>query len=276
MEIIDGKKIAREIIERLKMRLQPRKKLVFISVGSNPASLNFLKQKKETAQELNIDFGYEQFPETVNNDFLRKEIGKISALKKTGGIILQLPLPQHLNRYCALNVIPPKKDIDVLSERALGAFYNKRGLILPPVVGALTKILKFKNCELKDKKIAVVGLGFLVGKPISLWLMTQTKKLVLLDRNSDLSALKEMDLVISSAGHSGLIKPEMLKANAGLIDFGYSFDEITGKIRGDFDIPQNENLEKEKSFWYTPTPGGTGPVVVAKLFENFYDLAGGR
>lgn len=277
MEIVDGKKIAQEIISELKTRLKPRKKLVFISVGTEPASLNFLKQKKKTAQELNIDFRHEQFPETVNNDFLRKEIGKIAALKKTGGVILQLPLPSHLNKHCGLNTVPLAKDIDVLGERALGAFYNQRGPVLPPAVGALAEILKFKNCELKNKKVAVVGLGFLVGKPISVWLINQTKDLFLLDKNSDFSILGQADLIITGAGQPGLIKPTMLKADAGLIDFGCSFDETSEKIRGDFDSASISNSgENKNAGWYTPTPGGTGPIVTAKLFENFYDLAEDR
>mgnify|MGYP001600953233 CR=1 FL=1 len=102
------------------------------------------------------------------------------------------------------------------------------------------------------------------------------KELAVFEKGSDLSDLKNYDLVISGVGRAKLIKLEMLKDNAGVIDFGYSIDE-SGKIHGDFDVSEIENYirqpaEKIENFWYTPTPGGTGPILVAKLFENFYKL----
>ena len=102
--------------------------------------------------------------------------------------------------------------------------------------------------------------------------MDKAKELAVFKKGSDLSELKNYDLVISGVGKAELINPEMLKNGAGVIDFGYSTDE-SGKIRGDFDASQIENYKlKIENLWYTPTPGGTGPILVAKLFENFYKL----
>jgi methylenetetrahydrofolate dehydrogenase (NADP+)/methenyltetrahydrofolate cyclohydrolase len=269
---IDGQNIAKKIIGNLKLQPVPQKFLAAILIGENPASLNFLKQKEKVAIELGIDFRVYKFPENSTNDFLRKEIGKTALLKKAGGVIIQLPLPENLNRHYILNVIPRGKDIDVLGERALGAFYVGRNQVLPPAVGVVEEILAISHWPLAASKVAVVGLGFLVGRPLAVWLMGKVSELYLLDQDSDLSLLKQADLVISGVGKSGLIKPEMLKKGAGIIDFGYSIDE-SGKISGDFDsnsLMANGQLLN----FYTPTPGGAGPILVAKLFENFYTLAG--
>ena len=246
-------------------------------VGS---ALNFLKQKEKVAKELGIDFRLYQFPENIKNDELRKEVLKISLLKKVGGVIVQLPLPEHLNKHYILNVIPREKDIDVIGERALGAFYAGRNPILPPAVGVVEEIVHATNYMLHTTKVAVVGLGFLIGKPIANWLMKEASEIYLLHRGSDFEILKLADLVISGVGKASLIKPEMLKKGASVIDFGYAVGE-SKKIRGDFDASQlsnspvnqlpNSPINQLPSF-YTPTPGGTGPILVAKIFENFYKL----
>ncbi|MEE8131765.1 MAG: bifunctional 5,10-methylenetetrahydrofolate dehydrogenase/5,10-methenyltetrahydrofolate cyclohydrolase, partial [Candidatus Paceibacterota bacterium] len=204
------------------------------------------------------------------NDGLREFVLKIALLKNVGGVILQLPLPDNLNRHYILNVIPREKDVDVLGERALGAFYTGRNPVLPPAVGVVDEILKAKNLKLKDSRVAVVGAGFLVGKPIAVWLMDKVKELAVFKRGSDLSELKNFDLVVSGVGQAGIIKPEMLKDGAGIIDFGYSVKN--GKICGDLETNQLINKLTNQLSFYTPTPGGTGPILVVKIFENFYKL----
>ncbi len=118
--------------------------------------------------------------------------------------------------------------------------------------------------NIDNKNIAVVGRGFLVGKPIMEWLTETGMTFRLFHSKSDLAALKDADLIITGVGKSGLINSTILRQDVGIIDFGYDF--IDGKIRGDF-IP-NENFHG----WYTPTPGGTGPILVAEIFKNFYKL----
>ncbi|MFA4872115.1 MAG: tetrahydrofolate dehydrogenase/cyclohydrolase catalytic domain-containing protein, partial [Patescibacteria group bacterium] len=276
------------------------------SNSSVQASLSFLKQKEKVAKELGIDFRIYEPEHTkycvlgrahtsqcmcsgFQNDSLRKFVLKIANLKKVGGVIVQLPLPEHLNKHYILNVIPREKDIDVLGERALGAFYNGRNIVLPPAVEVVKEIIE--NCKLKieNLRIAVVGAGFLIGKPIAVWLMNQkVKELTIFEKGSlpaqagDLTELKDYDLIISGTGVAGLIKLEMLKQGAGIIDFGYSMGKELGimnnelgiKIRGDLDVSdiQNSKFKIQNSGFYTPTPGGTGPILVAKIFENFYNL----
>lgn len=290
---IDGREIADKIIEKLKVLPTPKKILAAVLVGndgsthsissgqaSSPqvqASISFLKQKEKTAKELGVDFRIYKLSSESKNDDLRNEVGKIANLKRVGGVIVQLPLPEHVNRHYALNTIPREKDIDVLGERALGAFYTGRNPVLPPAVGVVQEILKSYDLNLKSLKVAMVGLGFLVGKPIAHWLMgdpstklgARCAEIYLLDEGSDLSILKRADLTITGVGITGLIKPEMLKNNAVVIDFGY--DTSHGSISGDLETNQLINQLTNK-LTYTPTPGGTGPILVAKLFENFYKL----
>lgn len=266
MKGIDGKEMAKNITDRLKGGPAPQKIFAAVLVGDNAASESFVGQKEKAARGLGMDFRIHRFPQASTNDFLREEIGKLANASRVGAIIVQLPLPTHCNPRYVLNAIPPQKDVDVLGERALGAFYNGRSLVLPPAVAVCEELFAHEGVELQEKKVAVVGLGTLVGKPIALWLLKKAKEVYALDQMSDLALLKQADIVISGVGKAGLIKPEMLKQGAGVIDFGYSFDE-EGKIRGDFDV---DALYEDG--WYTPTPGGTGPILVAKLMENFYML----
>ncbi len=270
MIIINGKQISSEIIAELKSRPKQEKFIAAVLVGTDEVSANFIKQKQKTAEELGVDFRLYNFTEGLLNDELREEVRKIAEHATCGGVIVQLPLPEQINKHYILNVIPREKDVDVLGERALGAFYAGRNPVLPPAVGTVEKILE--NCELKIENcsVAVVGLGFLIGKPVGVWLMDKAKEIILLDKFSDLSVIKNADIVISGTGKAGLIKPDMLKTGAGVIDFGYSIQN--GKISGDLD----SSGDLSKLSFYTPTPGGTGPILVAKLFENFYGLNGGK
>ena len=273
--IVDGKKIADDILGRCALLPKPAKFFAAVLVGDNAASVSFLKQKENTAKKLGIDFRLCRFPEEIQNDALRREVGKIAAHKTCGGVIVQLPLPGHLNRHYILNAIPPEKDVDVLGERALGAFYTERGKVFPPPVGVVEAICETQKYNLSSHGVAVVGLGLLIGRPIAAWMMGRAKETILLRNKSDFSLFKQADLVIAGVGKAGLIKPEMLKTGAAVIDFGYDRDSVSENdgpvLRGDFDA-EGLNPGDSRIAFYTPTPGGTGPILVAKLFENFYRL----
>jgi len=276
--IVDGKRIADGILERLAALPAPKKFCAAILVGEDAASVSFLKQKENTAKRIGVDFRLYRFPEEIKNDDLRREVGKIAAHKTCGGVIVQLPLPSQLNRHYILNAIPPEKDIDVLGERALGAFYTERGKALPPAVGVVESICEAQKYILGTHGVAIVGLGVLIGRPIANWIMRKAKETFLLRSTSDMSLLKHADLVITGVGMAGLIKPEMLKTGAAVIDFGYDRAadnpvSASGKsaMRGDFS-PEGLKPDDSRIAFYTPTPGGTGPILVAKLFENFHRL----
>lgn len=270
--IINGKQIAESLLNKLKTQIsliKTKKFLGSLIVGQNKESLSFLKIKQKVANELGIDFRIYQLDENITTDNLRREINRLSNPKNCGGFTVQLPLPEYINVNYVLNAIPKNKDIDLLSEHSIGAFYTGRNKIIPPSVGVLEEIILNQNINLKNLNCAVIGYGFLVGKPIALWLLNKVKNISIFT-SKDINFqdnLKEYDLIISGVGKAKLFSAKQLKSNAIVIDFGYDFDE-NNKIYGDFD---NE-LADEKDILYTPTPGGTGPILVAKLFENFIKL----
>ena len=275
MPKIPCKEIAQKIIDGLKLKPTPKKILAAVLVGENSASISFIKQKEKIAKELGVDFRIYKF-----ND---QEIGRIASQKSVGGVIIQLSLPEQFNSQYILNTIPSEKDVDVLGERALGAFYAGRSKVLPPAVGVVEKIIANCKLQIANLRIAVIGSGSLIGKPISIWLERKTAELIILNSKTKniKEELKNADIIISGAGKANLFSAEDVKENATIIDFGYSF--IDGKISGDFnassiencpDVRDPEGQEKLKieNLRYTPTPGGTGPILVAKIMENFYKL----
>ncbi|MGC9046713.1 MAG: tetrahydrofolate dehydrogenase/cyclohydrolase catalytic domain-containing protein [Minisyncoccia bacterium] len=266
--IIDGKLLASKKIDFLKSQFIITSKKFFAAflIGNDKSSLSFITQKQKIAQELNIDFRIYQFDFNINQDKLRQQIEKIVYHKTCGGAIVQLPLPNHINAQYVLNSLPREKDIDVLSERSLGALYTNRNKILPPAVKTVQDILSFLKVDIQQKKFSIVGAGNLVGKPIAVWLINQKCKLLkIFDINSQLD-LSDSNVVISGVGKANLINPTLLQPNTIVIDFGYDF--CNGKICGDFNASLSSNLD----IIYTPTPGGTGPLLVANVFENFLIL----
>lgn len=268
---VDGRKIAAGITAGLKNVPRPKKYLAALLVGNDPDSASFVKIKQQTAKKLGWDFRLHHIlPENLRKplakDFLRKEVLRLAKPKNCGGLLVQLPLPDGIDKHYVLNAIPLNKDIDVLGERAIGACYNSRFPIRQPAVETAEEIIAYLGIKLEECRAAVVGLGFLIGQPMALWLTGRTKELYLLDSRSDLKILANTDIVITGVGRAGLIRPSMLKKNAVVIDFGW--DTVNGKISGDLDTTDIANFP----ITYTPTPGGTGPILVAKLFENFRKL----
>jgi len=261
MTIIDGRKIAEEIIERLKHLTKPQKILAAILVGQNPASISFLRQKEKVARQLDIEFKIYKFNEKITTKELQREVALISAMPDIGGIVLQLPLPPHIDRQIVLNAISSQKDVDALKNDAK---------VMPLAAGVVKIILEKINFNPAKKKIVIVGRGLLVGQPVAQWLKNQAADLKIFGRDADKNemaqALKDADIIISGVGQAGLIKCDSVKDGSVLIDFGYSI--VDGKIKGDFDFDSCKN----RTVLITPTPGGTGPILVACLFQNFYDL----
>lgn len=281
MMIIDGKEIAQKLIEELKFKPGDWKGKFMgaMLVGEDPASVNFLKQKEKVAQELGISFRLYKAPAGVKTDDLRAEIGMLSKPKNCGGFLVQLPLPEQINKHYVLNAVPKEKDIDCLGEQALGAFYTGRGKVAPPAVEAVEEILKSQIANgksLRELEFILIGAGFLIGKPVGFWLQNRAGEVTIYDSSvkNFHPNLKEADVVISGTGHPNLFSAKDLKEGALVIDFGYA--SKGGKISGDFDPSASSGRvhdgAEEKKVIYTKTPGGTGPILVAKLYENFWKL----
>ena len=261
--IIDGKKIADDLKNSLReevLKLNKKLCLGIIKVGENIISEKFLELKRKFASDIGISSKTYDFPENISTSELRKQISRIVHTKEISGVIVQLPLPKHINLDYILNALPSRKDPDMLSRKSAGT--------LPPVVGAINRIFEDYGVWIEGKNVVVLGSGKLVGKPAAEWLMSQEATVCVLNSKSENIDyyLKNADIIISGIGKPRLVKPQMVKDGVVAIDCGTS--ESEGKLVGDFDLEV-----ANKASIFSPVPGGVGPITIAILFSNLVKLA---
>jgi methylenetetrahydrofolate dehydrogenase (NADP+)/methenyltetrahydrofolate cyclohydrolase len=282
--LLDGKKVAQKVLEELKpdiakvnARLFPIKlRLEIVMVGHNPASEVFIKRKKETGTEADIEVHIRRFPDAITTAKLRAEVAAIARDKKVHGIVVQLPLPPQVNEQKILDAVPAEKDVDVLGYKAAGKFYtnNHEFRILPSTLAGILRLLhEYGIANFAGKNVIVVGAGKLVGKPAINYFMRKEASASAFNIRSKTSdkerALKIADIIISGAGVPRLITGDMVKDGVIVIDAGTAKDLATGKLVGDVDFSSVE----PKASYITPVPGGVGPMTVAMIFYNFVTLA---
>ncbi|MEK7541782.1 MAG: bifunctional 5,10-methylenetetrahydrofolate dehydrogenase/5,10-methenyltetrahydrofolate cyclohydrolase [Patescibacteria group bacterium] len=272
MILLDGKAAAQKILDGLKEQaaaLSKRPRLAIVVVGKDPVVDTFISQKKKAADGIGVDMRVYPFPTEITTNELRKRIAEIVHEKRNTGVIIQLPLPPHINKQYILNAIPAEKDPDVLSGRAIGNFAVGKSPVMPPVAGAIQKLFEEYKIDYRAKSIAIVGAGALVGRPVALWLMTEGVGFTLITENTAYpeAALREADIVISGIGKPRSITEDQIKKGAIIIDAGTS--ESAGEIVGDVDA----DSVSAKASVLTPVPGGIGPLTVAILFKNLMTLA---
>ncbi|MBI2063124.1 MAG: bifunctional 5,10-methylenetetrahydrofolate dehydrogenase/5,10-methenyltetrahydrofolate cyclohydrolase [Candidatus Yanofskybacteria bacterium] len=175
------------------------------------------------------------------------------------GVLVELPLPLHINTQYIINAVPQEKDVDVLSEKSQGAFLADRSLILPPAVEAVKIIFEKYDINPKGKNCAVFGYGLLVGKPIGHWLASQGATVSIINEfTSNPAELScHADIIVAGTGQEDLITKDMIKEGSVIIDFAkdVDFDEVS-----------------KKASWITPVPGGVGPIVIAAVLKNLLTL----
>ncbi|MDP3954118.1 MAG: bifunctional 5,10-methylenetetrahydrofolate dehydrogenase/5,10-methenyltetrahydrofolate cyclohydrolase [bacterium] len=267
---VEGKKIAQKMLAEIAGKVgNPRQPLILaaVLVGDINNARKFLEVKKKAAENIGIGFNIHEFPEDISQNELEDRLKIISADTKNNGIIIELPLPKHLNQQKLLDLIPPDRDPDVLSSKAQELFYNNESLILPPAVEATKQIFDEYGIELKNKNAAVFGQGILVGKPIGHWLRMQGTGVNIIDEfTPEPEKISiDADVIISGVGHPNLIMPDMVKDKVILIDFG--FNQADGGIVGDASMETTQ-----KTSLFTPVPGGVGPIVVAAVLKNLIIL----
>ncbi len=272
MVILDGKFIASRILKHLKAetaQLQFQPLFCDILVGSDPVSLSYVKIKGRTAESAGLKFLLDQLPENISQQDLIKRIMELNQLPDLRGLIVQLPLPAHLDRQVILNSINPHWDVDCLGETNAQNFYNGSIKIVPPTAGAVMTIIDTLPEKFHSGNFVIVGQGQLVGKPLAMLLRRRNYKLTVADsKTENLSALtKTADVLISGTGHANLITAAHVKPGAAIIDAGTA--EMDGGIVGDVDY----EAVKDIAAFITPVPGGVGPVTVAKLLSNVVEAA---
>lgn len=272
MITIDGKKIRKEILDDIHQRvLKLPFKPVFcdVLVGDDPVSIQYVNLKAKMAGSVGMDFYDAKFSKDISTADLVEEIKKINKTENMCGIIVQLPLPPHIDTRLILDTIESSLDVDCLGAEASSMFYQGLGDFVPPTALAVIKILDSLNVDLADKKIVVLGNGELVGRPVTALLKFRNLDVVTLDNKTENNNafIKEADVVISGIGKGKFLKGDMIKEGSIIIDAGTS--ESGSGIVGDVD---SESLGNRVSY-LSPVPGGVGPVTVAMLFSNVLSVA---
>lgn len=273
MILMDGKKIAERMLGGIRddvAVLPKRPRLAVVVVGEDPVIASFIREKKKAGQYVGIDVRAYPFSADITTNELRKRIAEIVHEKENTAVIIQLPLPPHINKQYILNAIPSEKDADVLSARAVGDFAVGKSKAVPPVVGAVEALLEEYKIDWRDgAHIVILGAGALVGKPLALWLTRENAHITVIgqDAKRHASVIRTADIVISGTGKPGIVTGEMIKEGAVVIDAGTS--ESEGKVKGDIDA----DSVSQKAAYLAPVPGGVGPLTVAVLMRHVVTLA---
>lgn len=269
--IIDGKKIAQSVLESVKKDAEKLNGkgvtpgLAVIMVGNNQASKTYVRNKKMACEKAGIKSEEYLLPEDASEKEILNLIDKLNATKEVSGILVQLPLPPHLDSKTICERISPLKDVDAFTSKNIGDLFKGDAKFLPCTPAGILEILKHENINLAGKHCVIIGRSNIVGKPLALLLIQNDATVTVChSKTKNLEGIcKLADIVICAVGKEKFLKKEMVKPGAVVIDVGINRDE-NGKLCGDTDF---ENLEPICSK-ITPVPGGVGPMTVAMLVKN--------
>ncbi len=269
--IVDGKKIAEEIVAQLvehRKEFPPKLCLGVLMGEEDAASASFVKIKERVADKLQVVVVRELLSNDSTTEFALRALERLS--KTCAGVIVQMPLPPQIDLGQILDALPPELDVDAITDQYQGPSskkYGGRSLLRAPVAEAVSEILVRTDVAAAGKRAIVVGAGKLVGAPVADLLRELGADVSIITRNEgSLVDLKEADIVVLGAGDPGFVKPEMLKEGVVLIDAGTS--EASGRLAGDAD-PKCAEVASV----FTPVPGGIGPIAVAMIFKNLFTLS---
>ena len=274
--IIDGKNLAKKIRQELKEECDELKnnginpKLAVIMVGDDPASKVYVRNKSKACEDVGIE--YEEFilkDETTQEELIEL-IKKLNNNKKINGILLQSPIPKHLNINEAFKAITYMKDVDGFTPSSVGKLCIGEDTFISCTPYGVMKMFEEYNIDLTGKDVVILGRSNIVGKPlIQCCLQKNATVTVCHSKTKNLAEhTKRADVVISAIGQSKFVKADMVKDGAVVIDVGINRGE-DGKLTGDVDF---ENVEKKASY-ITPVPGGVGPMTIAMLMNNVIKAA---
>lgn len=263
--IIDGRAIAEEVLMRVRAEaktLSTPPRLTAFVVAPTPATRSYLSIKKTQATKAGVIMDVRELPETIKTD----ELISVMRSTPTDAVIVQLPLPPHIDTTNVLEAISVSRDADVLSPRT-----RSDGALVHPIAASVQEVLRLGNVEVSGKCAVVVGQGWLVGLPSADWLAKNGAEVIRVTKESgDLkTALKTADIIVTGVGSPNLITADMVPQGVVIIDAGTS--ELGGSISGDV-----AKEVSEKASLFTPVPGGLGPIAVSFLMHNVVALAKAR
>ena len=270
-ERINGKEIALEIKEEIKEFVSKRKennlnvpKVASILVGNDGGSLFYLNNQEKVATSLGMEFEKIHLSEEVTEEELINKIDKLNNDNTVSGIILQLPLPKHMDEKKVISAISPKKDIDCLTFVNQGKLYMGEDTFMPCTPKSVLTILKSLNINLEGKEVVVIGRSNIVGKPAGALLLKENCTVTMChSRTKDLKEVcKRADILVVAIGKAKFVDESFVKSGAIVIDVGTN--SVEGKITGDVDFDKVIDLAS----FVTPVPGGVGALTTTLLMKN--------
>ncbi|OGN59199.1 MAG: bifunctional 5,10-methylene-tetrahydrofolate dehydrogenase/5,10-methylene-tetrahydrofolate cyclohydrolase [Chlamydiae bacterium RIFCSPHIGHO2_12_FULL_27_8] len=277
--IIDGKKIANQIAIDLKekiLNIKGRKPtLMVILVGNNPSSLTYIKMKRKACENIGFEFILEHLDETITEEILLKTIEKANLNKNIDALLVQMPLPEHINDKKIFEKISPYKDVDGFNPENIGkVLLGEDDTFFSCTPLGIKVLLEKMNIDIQGKHVVIVGRSNIVGKPLAAMLMQKKKgcDATVTVANSRTQNLKEItksaDIIIAAIGKPKFITKDMVSKKAVIIDVGINHIIENGKktIVGDTDFRNLYNYVK----YITPVPKGVGPMTIAMLLNNVY------
>ena len=271
MNLIDGKALAAKMQAELKVKVDRLKEadnvpgLAVILVGEDPASQIYVRNKARQATAIGLNSSVVRLPETVTEQELLDLIEQYNQSEQWHGILVQLPLPEHISEEKVLLAIDPEKDVDGFHPMNMGRLWSGNPLMIPSTPAGIMEMFREYNVELSGKRAVVIGRSNIVGKPMAqLLMMADATVTIAHSKTENLRELtKEADILVVAIGRDRMIKAEDIKEGAVVIDVGMNRDE-DGKLHGDVDFDEVKNVAS----FITPVPGGVGPMTITMLMEQ--------
>ena len=268
MNIIDGKEIAKKLKEQISAEVKTFKKppgLAVILIGSDPASAIYVRSKNKASDAVGFYSKKIKKPADISEAELLFEINKLNNDDSIDGILVQLPLPKHINAEKVITTINPQKDIDGFHSENIGKLMQNMPFLRPCTPKGIMTMLKAIGIDLVSKNAVIVGASNIVGRPMAMELLNARATVTICNsKTKNLKKIvKQADIVVVAVGIAKMIDSDYIKKNAVVIDVGINRLD-NGKIVGDVDFTS----VKTKASWITPVPGGVGPMTIATLLEN--------
>jgi len=294
-QLLDGDKLAARIREELASQINGLKKagtllcLAAVQVGENPASRVYIRQQQKACEDMGITYELKEVPRDISQSDLASFIEELNRDDRITGIILQMPLPSHLDARAVQVTISPSKDVEGMHPVNMGMLLYGNQRVAPPTALAAIELFKSSGVKLKGKEVTVVGHSEIAGKPIALLLLqspleSATPTVCHIATKDLTSHTKKADVIFVAVGKPGLIKASMIKQGAIVIDIGINrvpvLDEKGQPVLNDKGKPKKKTVgdvefdkAKEVCSYISPVPGGVGPLTVTMLIKNTVECA---
>jgi methylenetetrahydrofolate dehydrogenase (NADP+)/methenyltetrahydrofolate cyclohydrolase len=275
-KLLSGTDVSQTIKDRLQeqvnqilMKNQPRPKLVVLLVGNHPASVSYVTKKKQDALAVGFLSEVKELSNTISQMELLQEIRRCNEDSSIHGILVQLPLPKHIENEAVINAIDPAKDVDGFHPINVGRFHTNQPSFVPCTPKGVLTLLQSTGVPLAGKHALVIGRSNIVGKPVALLLLAEDMTVTIAhSKTSNIKAMAlQADVIVAAVGKPAFVKADWVKPGAIVIDVGINRMPLDGgktKLIGDVDF----DAIKEIASWITPVPGGVGPMTIASLLEN--------